>query len=60
MSKHATSGGDGTALLDLLNRLRAKAEQFAGRPVDIVVIQEAGLDASGSIACWKPTAPKVM
>lgn len=44
MSKHASPGGDGAALLDLLSRLRAKAEQFAGRPVEIVVIQEAGLD----------------
>jgi transposase len=44
MSKHASPGGDGAALLDLLGRLRAKAEQFAAEPVDIVVIQEAGLD----------------
>jgi len=44
MSKHASSGGDGTVLLDLLSRLRAKAEQFAGRSVETVVIREAGLD----------------
>jgi hypothetical protein len=44
MSKHASPGGNGAALLDLLSRLRAKAEQFAGKPVEIVVIQEAGLD----------------
>src|ERR1700683_4022710 len=44
MSKHASPGGDGAALIDLLSRLQAKAEQSTGRPVEIVVIQEAGLD----------------
>lgn len=44
MSKRTLPGGDGAALLDLLNRLRAKAEQFAGRSVKIMIIQEAGLD----------------
>ena len=44
MSKHTTPGGDGPPLLGLLNRLREKAEQLAGRSVEIVVIQEAGLD----------------
>jgi transposase len=44
MSKHAIPGGAGPALLDLLNRLRAKAEQLAEKPINIVVIQEAGLD----------------
>jgi transposase len=44
MSKHMTAGGDGAALLALLARLRSKAEQPAGRPVSIAVIQEAGLD----------------
>src|SRR5689334_13615961 len=40
MSKYSTPGGDGGALLGLLERMRARA----GRPVKIVVIQEAGLD----------------
>jgi transposase len=44
MSKHSVAGGDGAGLLDLLIRLRDKAEQRAGTPVRIVVIQEAGLD----------------
>ena len=44
MSKHLVAGGDGAGLLDLLIRLRDKAEQRAGTPVRIVVIQEAGLD----------------
>ena len=44
MSKYSTPGGDGGALLGLLERMRARAQQLAGRPVKIVVIQEAGLD----------------
>ena len=44
MSKYSTLGGDGAALLGLLRRLQARAERLAGGPVDIVVIQEAGLD----------------
>ena len=44
MSKHLVAGGDGAGLFDLLTRLRDKAEQRAGTPVRIVVIQEAGLD----------------
>jgi transposase len=44
MSKYSVPGGDGTALLDLLKRLQVRAEQFTGGPVEIVVIQEAGLD----------------
>ena len=44
MSKYSTLGGDGAALLSLLRRLQARAERLAGGPVDIVVIQEAGLD----------------
>jgi len=44
MSKYSTPGGDGGALLGLLERLRARAQQLTGRPVKIVVIQEAGLD----------------
>src|SRR5271154_488264 len=44
MSKYSTPGGDGGALLGLLERMRARAQQLTGRPVDIVAIQEAGLD----------------
>jgi transposase len=44
MSKYSVSCGDGSALLNLLARLRAKAEQRVGTSVKIVVIQEAGLD----------------
>ncbi len=44
MSKHWVAGGDGDGLLDLLERSRDKAEQRTGTPVEIVVIQEAGLD----------------
>ena len=44
MSKYGVSGGDGSKLLKLLARLKAKAEQRAGIPIKIVVIQEAGLD----------------
>ena len=44
MSKHSISAGDGAGLLGLLARMRSKAELVAGPPVEIVVIQEAGLD----------------
>lgn len=44
MSKHIISGGDMEALLDLLRRLRAKAEKKYGQPTKVVVIQEIGLD----------------
>jgi transposase len=43
-SRHLVEGGDGAGLIDLLSRLRAKAEQRSGAPVKAVVIQEAGLD----------------
>ena len=44
LSKHAVIGGDGGALLNLLGRLRAAAERRGGMAVQVVVIQEAGLD----------------
>jgi transposase len=44
ISKYSSAAGDGQALLDLLARLRAKAEQFTGGSVGVVVIHEAGLD----------------
>lgn len=43
-SKHVVAGGDSVSLLDLLARLKAKAEQRCGKPVGVMVIQEAGLD----------------
>jgi transposase len=47
MSKHSMTGGDGKALVGLLARLWAKAEDVTGRSVRIAVIQEAGLDGCG-------------
>jgi transposase len=44
LSRHVVTGGDGAALLDLLGRLRTAAERRIGRRVQVVVIQEAGLD----------------
>jgi len=44
MSKHQVEGGDADALLALLDRLKARTEQRLGRQVQIVTIQEAGLD----------------
>jgi transposase len=44
LSKHGVAAGDGGALLDLLARLRTKAEREIGAVVRVVVIQEAGLD----------------
>src|SRR5215207_9035147 len=44
LSRHAVTGGDGAALLDLLGRLRTAAERRTGRRVQVAVIQEAGLD----------------
>jgi transposase len=44
VSKRTVSAGDGRALLDLLAGLREKAERRIGKPVKVVVIQEAGLD----------------
>src|ERR1700739_334076 len=44
MSKYSTPGGDGGALLGLLERMRTRTQQLTGRSVKIVVIQEAGLD----------------
>ena len=44
VSKRMVSAGDGRALLDLLAGLREKAERRIGKPVKVVVIQEAGLD----------------
>jgi transposase len=44
MSKYDIKGGDGRALIELLRRIRAKAEQRVGAAVKLVTIQEAGLD----------------
>src|SRR3954463_123773 len=44
MSKYSVDGGDARKLLDPLARLKSRAEQRMAAPVNIVVIQEAGLD----------------
>ncbi len=44
MSKHSIAAGDVPKLLALLARLRGRAEQLVGGSINVVVIQEAGLD----------------
>jgi transposase len=44
MSKYSIAAGDAPKLLVLLARLRGRAEQLVGGSLNIVVIQEAGLD----------------
>ena len=44
ISKHTLVGGDARKLLDLLARLKSRAEQRMAAPVKIVAIQEVGLD----------------
>jgi hypothetical protein len=44
MSKHALAGGNGRELLDLLARLKTRAEQRIAAPVKVVAIHEVGLD----------------
>jgi len=44
MSKHTTPGGDGVALIELVNRLRAKIDPRSPDAVAVIAIQEAGLD----------------
>ena len=44
MSKHTLVGGNGRKLLDLLARLKTRAEQRIAAPVKVVAIQEVGLD----------------
>jgi transposase len=44
MSKHTLAGGDACKLLDLLARLKSRAEQRIAAPVKVVAIQEVGLD----------------
>jgi hypothetical protein len=57
-SQHIVAGGDGGSLLILLARLKAKAEQRRGIAVKVVVIQEAGLEAFGFIACLSKTGSR--
>jgi transposase len=61
MSKYSSLAGNGSALLSLLERVRARAVQAASGAVNIVMIQEAGLDGfwvhrlrtrTGSRATW--------
>src|SRR5436309_16026650 len=44
MSKHSVPGGDISGLLMRLSQLKEKVQGLTGRPVPIIVIQEAGLD----------------
>src|SRR6516165_8556772 len=44
MSKYTLVGGDGHQLLDLLARLKSRAEQRIAAPVKVVAIHEVGLD----------------
>ena len=44
MSKLTTPGGDGAALIELVNRLRAKIDPRSPGTVRVIAIQEAGLD----------------
>ncbi len=44
MSRRVVAGGDARALVELLERIRAKAEESASTPIRIVVIQEVGMD----------------
>ncbi|MFY9657302.1 MAG: IS110 family transposase, partial [Methylocystis sp.] len=44
MSRHAVSGGDIAGLLELLRKLRIRAQERTGQDYPIIVIQEAGLD----------------
>ncbi len=44
MSKHTVAGGDGAGLLQLLARLRARAEQRGRGAVRVICIQEAGFE----------------
>ncbi len=44
MSKHTVAGGDGGGLLELLERLRAKAERRGRGAAGIVCVQEAGFE----------------
>lgn len=44
LSRHQIEGGDAAGLLALLDRMRTETERRLGRAVQIVTIQEAGLD----------------
>ncbi|BCH31593.1 IS110 family transposase [Mesorhizobium sp. L-8-10] len=44
LSRHTLRAGDADQLLGLFARLRGKAERRLGGPVEIITIQEAGLD----------------
>ena len=44
ISRYQTAAGDTAAVLDLLSRLKARAERDCGKTVKIVSIHEAGLD----------------
>lgn len=45
MSRREVTGGDLHGLLDLIAKAKAKAETASGGPVEVIVIQEVGMDA---------------
>ena len=44
MSKRTVGGGDIDTLLELIQFLKAKSEARSGKPAEVIVIQEIGLD----------------
>jgi transposase len=52
ISKHSVACGDITGLLMRFSQLREKAYARAGQTFPLITIQGAGLDVSGSTACW--------
>ena len=58
MSKYTLVGGDGHKLLDLLARLKSRAEQRIAAPVKVVTITKSGSMVSGFIACSRPMASR--
>ena len=58
MSKYTLVGGDGHKLLELLARLKSRAEQRIAAPVKVVTIHEVGLDGFWIHRCSRPTASR--
>ena len=52
MSKYSTPGGDGSALLGLLERMRARAQQLTGLPVKIVDLDHLPRRGAGGFAAY--------
>ena len=54
MSKHSVPASDVAGLLHRFAELKRKAAARTGRDFPIIIIQEAGLTASGSTGCCSP------